>query len=449
VISRLGFIGFCLLLLTSNASASSCAGLKSQPGAWVAANVDALTRAARAAYESDKALPAYERLLDGIATKLQRCKLSQDKDFSNRYRAFVEYVETASLDRQPDHELGFNVTDQQYLAETGQYVKIPEFLMDQSFLRSVSRYETLPQAKSFLRRLNSERQASEQLIFFSYKSRHLGTPDNRKCYGRLLIVVPGNPRTGVPERWVQFGVPDPRARTRVRNVSVVAAMLGSNGTFNSYFKDFYRTYHIDGSISIDGRWELGEGNDNCASCHKSGILPIFPVAGSVNRDEQQSLVAVNQRFLTYGSPRFDKYLDATKFGPGLGSAAWNDRKQRFGAVFEGTSPARSMSCAGCHQPVGLGALNWPMDRIVISSFVKGGQMPWGYKLNVIDRRKLYGKLIQQYFGTDKDDPGILKSWLLTGSSETSLSVPQISLKRHKFAGWEGRFTRSRFVAIQP
>lgn len=424
MIFRLGIIGFCLLLLASNAHASPCASLKSQPGAWVAANVDALVRAARAAYESDKALPAYERLLDEIVANLRRCKLSEDKEFSSRYQVFIEYVEAASLYRQPDHELGFNVPDKQYLAETRQYVQIPEFLSDQSFLRSVSRYETLPQAKSFLRRLNSRRQAGEQLIFFSYKSRHLGTPDNRQSYGRLLIVVPGNPEKGVPEKWVQFGVPDPRARTRVRNVSVVAAVVGSDGTFNSYFKDFYRTYRRDGSISISGRWELGEGNDNCAQCHKSGILPIFPLAGSVNPDEQQAVTAVNQRFLTYGSPRFDKYLDATKFGPGLGSARWNNREQRFGSVFDGALAARSMTCAVCHQHGSLGALNWPMDRIVISSYVKGGQMPLGYKLNIVDRRNLYGKLIQQYFATDKDDPGILKSWLLTGSSAAALSTTQ-------------------------
>ncbi len=356
---RLGIIGFCLLLLASRLQASPCASLKSQPDTWVAANVDALCRAARAAYESDKALPAYERLLD------------------------IEYVEAASLYRQPDHELGFNVPDEQYFSETRQFVQIPEFLMDQSFLRSVSRYYTLAQAKSFLRRLNSKRQSGEQLIFFSYKSRHLGTPDNKQSYGRLLIVVPG-------------------------------------GTFNSYFKDFYRTYGRDGWISINGRWELGEGDDNCAQCHKSGILPIFPVAGSVNPSEQQAVLAVNQRFLTYGSPRFEKYLDATKFGPGLGSASWNDREQRFGANFDETVAARAMSCAVCHQHERLGALNWPMDRIVISSFVKGGQMPLGYELKIVDRRNLYEKLIQRYFATDRDDPGILKSWLLSGSSAMSL-----------------------------
>lgn len=403
----------CFLLVGTAAYASPCARLQARRDVWVAMKVDALIQAARGAYESDNALPAYERVLDGIAGTIQRCKLSEDKDFISRYRVFVEYVETASLDRRSDHELGFVVPDKQYFAETRQFVQIPGFLLDQQFLRSVSRFETLERAKSFLRQLNSNRGPAERLIFFSYQSRHLGTPDNDASYGRLLIVVPGNAARGLPDKWVQFGVPDPRARARVRNVSVVSAVAGAGGTFNAYFKDFYRTYRRDGSISITGRWELGEGDDNCAQCHKSGILPIFPVRGSVSAAEQQALLAVNERFLTYGSPRFGSYLDQRKLGPGLSSASLENRQQRFGAGFHKTPAANAMVCSSCHNPERLGALNWPMDETLISSFVSGGQMPFGHQLKVADRRELYAKLIQEYFAIDRDNPGILKSWLLS------------------------------------
>jgi hypothetical protein len=81
--------------------------LKSRPDAWVTAKADALVRAARAAYENDEALPAYQGVLDRIANTIRQCKLSQDEGFVSRHREFVEYVEAASLDRQPDHELGF------------------------------------------------------------------------------------------------------------------------------------------------------------------------------------------------------------------------------------------------------------------------------------------------------------------------------------------------------
>lgn len=230
-----------------------------------------------------------------------------------------------------------------------------------------------------------------------------------------MIVVPGNAEKGVPDKWVQFGVPDPGARASVRNVSVVAAVAGADRTFNAYFKDFYRTYRPDGSIAVDGRWELGEGDDNCTQCHKSGILPIFPVSGSVAANEQQALLAVNERFRSYGSPRFGNYLDPKKLGPGLSSASMENRRRRFGSNFEGTPAADAMVCSSCHSPDRLGTLNWPMDKILIRSYVVGGQMPLGHQLKISERRELYAKLIKEYFATDKDNPGILKSWLLSRS----------------------------------
>jgi hypothetical protein len=409
---RRSVIVFCFLLAYDAAYASPCAQLKSRPDAWVKAKVDVLVRAAHAAYENDETQRAYERALNEIANAVQQCRLSQDEGFVSRYRNFVEYVETASLDQQPGHELGFSVPDSQYFAETRRYVQIPEFLLDRSFIRFVSRSETLGRAKAFLQQLNSSREPSDQLLFFSYKSRHLGTPDNDDSYRRLLIVVPGDEEKGVPEKWVQFGVTDPGARRRIRNVSVVSAVARTDGASDIYFKDFYRTYQRDGSISIDGRWELGFGDDNCVRCHKSGILPIFPEDGSVSPSEQQTVREVNQRFLTYGSPRFEKYLDTSKLGPGLGSASLEDRDRRFGAGFGESAVAHAMTCAACHRQERLGALNWPMDEVVIRSYVKGGQMPLGHALQVSERGELYEKLIGEYFATDHARPGILKSWLL-------------------------------------
>ena len=408
----LGIIMFSLLIVGKAAHASPCSRLKSEPDTWVTTKVDGFVRAAHAAYESDNALPAYHRVLDRIAGSIRKCRLSENEAFMSRYRVFVEYIEAASLERRPDHSLGFLVPYEQYFEETRQYVQIPDFLMNRAFLRSVSAFETLERAKSFLRQLNLNREPSEQLIFFSYTSRHLGTPDNDDSFRRLLIVVPGNVEKGLPEKWVQFGVTDPGARARVRNVSVVAAMLAADGTSNIYFKDYYRTYGRDGLISLKGRWELGEGDDNCVQCHKSGVLPIFPARGSVSPKEQLALMAVNDRFRTYGSPRFGKYLDETKFGPGLSSATLGNRIQRFGPGFEGGVMARAMTCASCHQHERLGDLNWPMDNIIIKSFVNAGQMPLGQRLKISERRELYGKLIQEYFAIHNANPGILKSWLL-------------------------------------
>ena len=275
---RLSLILFCLLLVGNAAHAAPCVRVKSRPDAWLKTRVDAVVLAARTAFENEDAEAAYDRVIRGIAGTLRQCRLSEDATFINRHREFVEFIEAAFIAQQPDHELGFFVSDKQYFEETSQYVQIPEFLLTQSFLRSVSRDETLSQAKSFLRGLNLQRAPADQLIFFSYRSQHLGTPDNDDSYERLLIVVPGNAQNGVPEKWVQFGITDRGKRVHIRNLSVVSAVPRPDGTSDIYFKDFFRTYRRNGPITIKGRWELGYGDDKCVSCHKSGILPIFPEA---------------------------------------------------------------------------------------------------------------------------------------------------------------------------
>src|SRR5947209_737910 len=244
---RISLTIFFLLLAGRTTYASTfCARLKLQPDAWVAARVNALVLAAHTLFNNDNASDAYKRTVNGIATTLRQCKLTEDQSFISHYREFTEYIEALSLDQQPDHELGFMVPDKQYFEETRQYVQIPEFLLTQTFLRSVSRDETLNRAKLLLQELNSKRDPAEQLIFFSYRSQHLGTPDNDDSYERLLIVVPGNAEKGVPEKWVQFGITDRRARIHIRNLSVVSATPGPDGSSKFYFKDYYRTYCRDG-----------------------------------------------------------------------------------------------------------------------------------------------------------------------------------------------------------
>ncbi len=368
--------------------------------------VNALVTSARTFYERDSAEYAYERVIDSTVKFMDKCRLAQDPQFSSQYPEFIGFITTLALERKPDHELGFNVPDKIYFEQTRQYVEIPDFLLTPSFLRAVSRSETLPEAKTMLRQLNISRSPEDQLIFFSYESRHLGTPDNPDSFRRLLIVVPGNVATKVPEKWVQFGITDPGSRARVRNVSVVAVVPELDGTTNAYFKDYFRTFRRNGAITIKGRWELGEGDDNCTQCHKSGILPIFPEAGSVSGDELPLVEKVNERFRSYSRPRFDRYLDASKLGPGLGSKALL------------TSSGQKVRCAECHQPNKLGSLNWPMDRVLISSYVKGGQMPFGFQLTTFERNRLYKQLIEDYFAIDDAKPGILKSWLL-GSNRSA------------------------------
>ena len=405
-------LSVCSLLLCANAVvAAPCASLRKKPDAWVFAKVDALILAAQRLFDDDEAAPGYKRVLDGITTTIRQCKLKEDASFTARYPEFLSYIKALSLARRRDHELGFDVTDKQYFAETEKYVQIPEFLLDQQFLRAVSRAETLDRAKAFLRALNTTRSPAEQLTFFSYESQHLGTPDNDDSFIRLLILVPGNPSQGLPEKWVQFGITDPGMHPRIRNVSVVATVPGEGQTSNVYFKDFFRTFRRDGSITVKGRWEMGYGDDNCVQCHKSGVLPIFPEPGSVKTNEEAALQAVNKRFRSYPPATFAGYRDEAQFGPGLSTASEQSRKLRFGNSFQG-KVADAMHCSSCHNQGGLGALNWPMDQTLISSFIQGGKMPYGVELKPSEREDLYNKLIQEYFDIRDSNPGILKAWLV-------------------------------------
>jgi hypothetical protein len=400
---RAGWLVLSICLAASTSFGVPCSRTRAQKDFWVQRSVNALVRTARAAYERDEARAGYERVVDGIARTMTGCRMTADPDFQSRYAEFIEYVRVLSLALKDDHELGFEVSDKVYFAETSSYTEIPEFLLTPTFLRAVSRFENLSQAKALLQQVNAARGPKQQLLFFSYASRHLGTPDNPDSYRRLLIVVPGDAGQQLPEKWVQFGIPDPRKPASVRNVSVVAVMPATDGTTNVYFKDYYRTYRRTGEIFIKGRWELGEGDDNCAECHKSGVLPVFPVNGSVSRDELPLVEAVNDRFLGYGPARFDRYLDAAKFGPGLGSTrAGRSAADKFSTA----------ACTSCHHENGLGALNWPMDSTLISSFVESGRMPMGANLQRYEHAQLYRQLIEDYFSISNLRPGILKAWLL-------------------------------------
>jgi hypothetical protein len=83
----------------------------------------------------------------------------------------------------------------------------------------------------------------------------------------------------------------------------------------------------------------------------------------------------------------------------------------FGEGSHASVAGRATTCAACHRPDYLGALNWPMNETLISSYVKGGLMPRGSELHAAERGELYERLVREYFDTDDARPGILKSWL--------------------------------------
>src|SRR5438105_15498939 len=165
-----------------SASALPCPRERSQQDRWIQQKVPALVRSARSAYETDGAQRRYHQVVKQIAGEINRCAFRDDRDFVNRYPEFFEYMRLLALALTDDHELGFEVTDKEYFSATSAFTAIPDFLLTPRFLRAVSRFENLPQAKTLLRQMNATRASDDQLLFMSYASRHLGTPDNPDSY---------------------------------------------------------------------------------------------------------------------------------------------------------------------------------------------------------------------------------------------------------------------------
>src|SRR5690242_3619434 len=142
-----------ICLAGAAAQAAPCPRTPQQSTAWINRAVEDLVRSAYAAYRSESAQTRHQRVVDGLADTIQRCRLAADAELSPRYSEFFEYVKLLSIGGKDDHELGFEIPDKDYFAETSQYTTIPDFLLTPAFLRLVSRFENLPQAKSFLREL--------------------------------------------------------------------------------------------------------------------------------------------------------------------------------------------------------------------------------------------------------------------------------------------------------
>ena len=315
---------------------------------------------------------------------------------------------------------GYRISDASYYEKADSITVIPAELQTPALLEDVTRFGRLSRAKSYLEGLNHSRSEDQKLIFFSYTSQHLGTPDNVEAFGRLLVVVPGN-----PEKWVQYGVPE-FPRQAVRNVSIVAVEKRPNGTQNVYFRDHAVIRDSQGSLVLRGRFELGVGADGCVDCHKTGVNPIFQTPGSVSADELPMVDAVNQRFRTYLPPSFHGDYDPNWFGPGLGTFRPNaspdvlrERVRKalrnqgeVASVSQVASVARSVNCARCHEPSFLQPLNAPLNPNTLNSYVLGGKMPPGASLTFPERRALVDVIVDDYFSSEPPENGILMDWLL-------------------------------------
>ena len=330
------------------------------------------------------------------------------------------YMHALWLRTEKGYRGGYRVSDASYYEKADAMTAIPAELQAPELLRQVTQFGRLARAKSYLQRLNQSRPDDQKMVFFSYRSQHLGTPDNIEAFGRLLVVVPGN-----PEKWIQYGVPE-FPRQSVRNVSIVAVDRQPDGAQDVYFRDRAVIRDDNERLVLQGRFELGVGVDACVDCHKAGVNPIFPTPGSVSADELALIDQVNRRFLTYVPPSFHGDYDPSWFGPGLGTFRPNASpdvlrqrvREALGTHGEAASAdqvesvAQHVNCAECHQPSFLEPLNAPLNPKMLRSYVLGGQMPPGANLTPPEKQALVDVLLDDYFSSGPPEDGILMDWLL-------------------------------------
>jgi hypothetical protein len=415
----------CLLLLTcvfmspGLSSSAACPTSPREWGLWRTQVSTDLTRAMRETYRSGNLAKNVRPVVD----EWHKCDVEMNRTtvaVQTCLRNLSTYVTALSLRTTKQYLSGYRIPDASYHQKADRMTEIPADLQAPALLDNVTKFGGLSRAKRYLDGLNQSRSEDQKLIFFSYTSQHLGTPDNDKAFGRLLVIVPGN-----PEKWVQYGVPA-FPRQPVKNVSVVAVEKRADGTQNVYFKDRALVRNSTGRLVPTGRFELGVGADACMDCHKGGVNPIFPAPGSVSADELPLIDKVNQRFRRYLPPSFDGDYDPGWFGPGVGTSRPHTsldvlRQRVRQALRKYGEPAsiahvdavvENVNCARCHQPRFLEPLNAPLNAKLLRSYVLGGKMPPRADLTFPERQALVDVIVDDYFSSGLPENGVLMDWLL-------------------------------------
>lgn len=372
-----------------------------------------------------------------MSETIRKYKLNLNPLFKERFANFFKFVEVNKLRRLPGHSLGFTMPDQEYFEKTSELTDLPAALRTTEFLNLASREETLQQAKAYLDRLNDTLPTEKKLLYFSFRSRFLGTPDRRDVTGRLLVHVPaenlGN--NTLAERWIQFGIsPKGDTRERVKNVSVIAVVKKDEKIYTPYFKDHFRIYNKNGSIDLRSRYE--ESNffvEACYMCHKMGVAPFFPEQGSVPQEELARVEEANKRIRKYGTADYGDLLDLKSFGPGMGQAMKIEKEKLAEISTHAEKIAKAMNCAGCHSAKALGELRFPIHETMAGKWVKDGKMPPGQNLDDQELKKLHDLLVEEFFRTAKDRPGTLKSWMLSTYDEESAQKCRTMLLERRLA----------------
>jgi len=159
---------------------------------------------------------------------------------------------------------------------------------------------------------------------------------------------------------------------------------------------------------------------SCHQCHRTGAMPLVPVAGSklitLNKgtDPVKQLAWFNDRVADTANAVSDS-IDVQGFGPSLGEFNPKQRTDQFVVRCSGNPQLsktslvkikKAMNCSSCHDGDLVGALDYPVltdDSTaagirVAETFIKSGHMPPGENLSTEERDALFECLIYEYYG---------------------------------------------------
>jgi hypothetical protein len=345
-----------------------------------------------------------------------------------------------------DHQFGFTITDDEFIAQSEKQMALPDLLKSQEFLKAVSREDGLKEAKELIENHNSTLPEDRKWKVALYKSQFLPTPDCFNTFGRFFVYVPDHDGFA---KWIQYGIrtPDyvappvsaacPVVPDKSNNFSVVSIAPASGGKSITFSLDYWRTYEQDGTITVKTRYESVQNTENCFLCHKTAPLGIHPeveyeldasgrlterAAGSPSIfDELNTFIGD-----PYGQVSFGAWMNPQDFGPSLGPL----NIQRDAAYVRACARnvnlndtslkkvARAMRCSGCHEEGNLGPLNFPQPlrsdaqsaQKQVRGYILNGLMPPENTLTSEERSALYNCVVTEYYNASSET-GILVDWL--------------------------------------
>lgn len=322
------------------------------------------------------------------------------------------------------HGLGLTVSDKAFADQARESIRIPELLQSPKFLHCLTDPSGYAEAFHMIEEHNAGLAEEARWIALPFESRFIKSAD-QATYGRLLVVVPGN-----PDMWVNFALALPGGDSKtVTSVSIVAASKGVTWT-----ADFTRESNESGFKVVPMAAHNPDPSDNCYDCHKSAAMPIHPdrVFGF---DPKGTLVSMqsavpellNARIRSYGLPS-TAMQDSGAYGPSAGSTGVtrSDEFVRDASEMDLSqeSVARvrnAMKCGSCHED--FARLNFPQPlttsrdvralkthRSLMQTYIEEGWMPPRNDLTTEERTALWRCLSKEYLDPGKMT-GAFVDWL--------------------------------------